>query len=287
MRILIAGGTGVLGRRIVTRLLAAGQDVVVMTRSAERAGPLRSAGAEVVEGDALDAAATARAVSDAGPDLVMHQLTDLSAADPAANARLRVIGSRNLVEAALAAGVDRMVAQSIAWCYEPGDHPAEESVALDAAASSEPRRTTVQAVATLETEAARVPHHVILRNGMLYGPDTWYSPSGATAAAATAQTLPATGDVISFVHVDDAAAAACQAVDWASGTFNIVDDEPAAGHDWVPVFCRAVGAPPPLPGDDARQPWARGATNAAALGLGWDPRWRSWREGFEAMQRSA
>lgn len=88
----------------------------------------------------------------------------------------------------------------------------------------------------------------------------------------------------SFVHVDDAAAAAVAALAWPNGAVNVCDDEPAAGHDWVPAFCRAVGAPEP-PRDDAGRPgWARGATNVLAReGRGWTPRHRTWREGFPAL----
>jgi nucleoside-diphosphate-sugar epimerase len=93
--------------------------------------------------------------------------------------------------------------------------------------------------------------------------------------------LPATADVTSFVHVDDAADAAVAALDWPTGPTNICDDEPAAGYDWVPAFCRAVDAPPPSTSDAERAGWARGADNAHARdGLKWTPRWPSWRTGF-------
>jgi nucleoside-diphosphate-sugar epimerase len=119
---------------------------------------------------------------------------------------------------------------------------------------------------------------------MLYGRDTWYAPDGLMADAARANQLPATPDVTSFLHVDDAAAAAAAALDWPTGTYNICDDEPAPGSAWVPAFCRAVDAPAPpaaaAPGTP-RAPWARGADNhRARTQRGWKPRFPTWRAGF-------
>ncbi|EXG81951.1 NAD-dependent epimerase/dehydratase family protein [Cryptosporangium arvum] len=283
MRIFLAGGTGVLGRRIVPALLEGGHDVTVLART-----PGAVVGAHAVRGDVLDAEATRLAVAEAAPDLVMHQLTDLAGGSGAANAALRVAGTRNLVDATRAAGVGRLIVQSIAWCYEPGATPASEDTPLDTgpapdgipAGTGPARRITVDAVAAMEATAREVTHAVVLRNGLFYGPGTWYWPDGSQAARARAGDLPATADVTSFVHVDDAAAAAVAALDWPPGAVNVVDDEPADGYRWTPVFCAAVGAPPPPRADAPRQGWARGATNAKARALGWSPRRTSWRDGF-------
>src|ERR1700733_10501295 len=120
MRILIAGGTGVLGRRIVPLLLGAGHGVNVLARTPVRAAPLAARGARVLQVDALDRAAVIAAVAQDAPDVIMHQLTDLAAGSSAANARLRIDATRNLADGALAAGVERIIVQSIAWCYAPG-----------------------------------------------------------------------------------------------------------------------------------------------------------------------
>jgi nucleoside-diphosphate-sugar epimerase len=141
----------------------------------------------VVAADALDAGAVAAAVRGAAPDLVMHQLTDLSGGSGAANARLRVEGTRNLVDAALAADVERMVVQSIAWCYEPGSDPADETVPLDAMSIDPARRAAVDAVVSLETQTARVPHGLVMRNGC----STVRTPG--TPPAAASERLPGPG----------------------------------------------------------------------------------------------
>src|SRR5215475_2888431 len=106
MRILVAGATGVIGRRLVPLLVRAGHDVSGTTRRPDMAGALTAMGARPVVVDAYDAAGLTEAVAAAGPDVVMHQLTDLAGEDRAANARLRIEGTANLVDAARAAGVE-------------------------------------------------------------------------------------------------------------------------------------------------------------------------------------
>ncbi|MFD4668156.1 NAD-dependent epimerase/dehydratase family protein [Lentzea sp. NPDC058450] len=277
MRVFAAGATGVIGRRVTRSLVEQGHEVVALTRSEDEAAKLKAMDAEAVIGDVFDARQLAELVAAAAPDVLMHQLTDLRGGDRTANSRVRTAGTRNLVDAGLAAGVRRIVAQSIAWAYEPGDVPAAEHLPLDSAATGE-RHDTVAGIAALESAARELPEWVVLRYGLLHGPDTWYAPGGPMVAAALGGHLPATADVTSFVHVDDAADAAVAALAWPSGPVNVCDDEPAPGHDWLPVFCARAGAPAPSTPDLPRTPWARGADNAAARALGWRPRWPTWRE---------
>jgi nucleoside-diphosphate-sugar epimerase len=277
MHVLVAGATGAVGRRIIPLLLAQGHRVTGLTRSAARAAGLRAAGVEPVAVDVVEGKALTTAVRAAMPDVVLHQLTDLAGQDRAANARLRVIGTRNLVDAALAAGARRIVAQSIAFGYQDGPGPATEDT---------PLRAGLRGVPELESAVAELPEWVVLRYGLFYGPGTWYSPEGAMAERARAGDLVADDSVTSFVHVDDAASAAVAAFSWPSGPVNVCDDEPAAGHDWVPAFCDAVGAPPPRRAA-TRDPGSRGADNRRAHSLGWTPAVPSWREGFRAFTRAA
>jgi nucleoside-diphosphate-sugar epimerase len=284
-RILVAGATGVLGRRIVPTLLALGHEVAILARDPARAAPLAALGATVLEADVLDRAATLAAVTAARPGIVQHQLTDLAGLDVEANARIREAGTRNLVDGAQAAGAARIVVQSITMAYGPGEGPATEGDALDTAAAEPARRRSAEAVAAMEAMAAELPAHVILRFGMLYGPGTWFARDGRSAQDARAGRLHATPDVASFVHVDDAAAAAVAALDWPSGPVNVVDDAPVAGTVWVPAFAAAVGAPPPAaPAAGAvRDPRARGASNAEARRRGWRPRHPTHTEGFATL----
>src|SRR6516164_1784696 len=226
MRILLAGATGVIGRRVLPLLVGQGHSVTGLVRRS------------------VDADGVRRAVRSAAPDVVMHQLTDLKGGNFQANSEMRKTGTRHLVDAALAAGVRRVVAQSIAWMYEAGEVPAAEDVPLDLGADGS-RLRTVKGVAALEAAVREAPEWVVLRYGLLYGPGTWYARDGLMAERAARGELAANGDVSSFVHADDAAGAAAAALSWPTGFVNMCDDVPAAGREWVPAFCRAVGAAEP------------------------------------------
>ncbi|MFJ3581762.1 NAD-dependent epimerase/dehydratase family protein [Streptomyces sp. NPDC090127] len=288
MRVFVAGATGAVGGLLVPMLVEAGHEVTGTSRSLAGVERIRSLGATGIQADALDAERLRHAVCAAAPEVLIHQLTDLSGADGAANGRIRREGTWNLVEAAKAAQVGRIVAQSIAWAYAPGEGPAEEAVPLDDTAA-QPRAGVVSAVRALEETAAEVETAVVLRYGLLYGPGTWYAPGGAFAAALagdrSARFLGSTlanDAVSSFVHVADAASAALAAVDWPGGPVNIVDNEPAPAHEWLPSLAGALGVP--APGRVAgRQEWERGAVNALARGRGWQPQWSTWRTGFAAQ----
>src|SRR5437764_5965245 len=127
MRVFVAGATGAIGRRLVPSRVEAGHDVTGMTRSADRADALRGAGADPVVCDALDADRVHDTVRQAGPEVVVHQLTAIPPAfnprrmaeEFAPTNRLRTEGTRNLVDAARAAGTRRIVAQSVAFAYAP------------------------------------------------------------------------------------------------------------------------------------------------------------------------
>ena len=154
MRIFLAGASGVLGRRIVPLLTAAHHHVVALTRDGDPRGELSAAGAEVVVGDVLDAARIEHLIAAARCDVVMDQLTDLRAGSSVRNAELRRDGTARLLDAADRAGVGRVIAQSIAWAYAPGEQPAVERTPLDVDAAP-PRRTTIDGVVALESRVAR------------------------------------------------------------------------------------------------------------------------------------
>lgn len=235
MRIFLAGGTGVIGSRLIPELVAAGHHVVATSRRAENLDFLDQRGAQGVVVDVYDARSLDGVVVDAAPDLVLHQLTDLSDYDTDANARLRRVGTANLVAAAEAAGVDRMFVQSIAWAYQGGDTPAAEDDPIESGS----------AVEEMENLVRRMRHATVLRYGMLYGPGTWYAPGARMAGAVTVGLVPATPAITSFVHIDDVVAATVQAIDWPDGAYNIVDDEPAPATEWLPAYADGIGAPAP------------------------------------------
>ena len=142
MRVLVAGASGVIGRPLVTQLVAAGHTVVGMTRSDRGAQALRALGAEPVVADALDAAAVEHAVRGARPEVVIEELTALprhytpeAMRDAlAASNQVRTVGGANVQAAAERAGAHRYIAQSGCYYYVPGPGLATEetSFAVDA-----------------------------------------------------------------------------------------------------------------------------------------------------------
>ena len=307
MRVFVAGATGAVGRPLVRMLVDGGHDVTALVRSDAGAAAMREAGVTPVSGDALDAGQVRQAVTEARPDAIVHQLTAIPARinprtyerDMATTNRLRTEGTRNLVDAARAAGVRRLVAQSIAFAYRPGGDGLRSEDAplwLDA---PRPFTQAVAALEELETSVTRAEglEGVVLRYGFFYGPGTSYAPDGSTADEVRRRRLPITGGgtgVFSFVHVDDAAAATVSTVEGpAAGVFNVVDDEPAPMHEWLPAYAAAVGARAPrrVPAFLARLVAGRwivqmatempGASNARARReLGLSLRYPSWRTGF-------
>ncbi|WP_199614095.1 NAD-dependent epimerase/dehydratase family protein [Paenibacillus alkalitolerans] len=281
MKIFVAGATGVIGRSLLPLLVRNGYEVYGMTRNEASKRAMKAMGAAPIVADALDRDAVFAALSKVRPEVVIHQLTSLSDYNLEDNARIRKEGTRNLVDASHSAGVRRMIAQSISWTYEPDEGPATEEVPLDVEAQ-EPRKTTVNGVLALEKAVAEMSEYVILRYGMLYGPGTWYDRNGMIAEKVRRMEMKATEGVTSFLHVEDAARAALAALEWPNGPVNVVDDEPAPGTIWLPVYASAVGAPEPeyAPGCSG---WERGASNAKARRqYGWEPVYPTWREGFES-----
>ena len=307
MRVFLAGATGVIGRRLLPRLLEAGHDVTAMTRRAERGAALRDAGAAPAVCDVFDAEELRAAVERARPEVVVHELTDLPPAlDPrkmeeqaAGNDRIRTEGTRNLVAAAVAAGAQRLVAQSIAFAYAPmgeglkrEDDPLWDDAPWPWSRSVAALRELDDAV--MGTEGI---DGLVLRYGFFYGPGTAYAPGGFFDREVRRRRFPVVGKgsgVFSFVHVDDAADATVAAVArGAPGIYNVVDDEPAPLREWLPVYADALGAKRPrrVPRFLARLVAGeyavalatdlRGASNGRAKAeLGWAPRYSSWRQGF-------
>ena len=303
MRVFIAGATGAIGRRLVPLLVQHDHHVTATTRSADKSGLLRSLGAEPVIMNGLDAAGVGEAVARARPDVIVHQMTALSGKPDlrhfdrwfASTNALRTKGTEHLIAAAQVSGVRRFIAQSYAgWPTSSArDGLSTESEPLDPHPLAE-QQESLAAIAFLERTVATAPlEGIVLRYGSLYGPGA----SESLVEIVRKRQLPIIGSgsgVWSWLHVDDADAATMAALDRGSpGVYNIVDDDPAPVSEWLPALASAVGARPPM-----RVPaWVgrivagrvpvrmmtaiRGASNQKARReLGWQPAWRSWREGF-------
>ena len=117
--ILVAGGTGFVGTKVVHALRAAELPVRVLARRPEKQDQLRSWGCEVVQGDLTDAESLKRAVE--GCATVVHLVALPPFADAGAIERVMVQGTRDLVEASKQAGVTRLVLQSALGTEEGRD----------------------------------------------------------------------------------------------------------------------------------------------------------------------
>jgi nucleoside-diphosphate-sugar epimerase len=309
MRVFVAGGTGVVGRRLVPQLVARGHQVTATTTNAAKLGLLEQLGADGVVMDGLDAASVGETVAAARPDAIVHQMTALSEAHAgkpnlrrpdrffAITTRLRREGTDHLLAAAEAAGVTSFIAQSAAifnGTAEGGWVKTEEDP-LDLGTGALARKLAegTKAINHLEATVVKAGGAAV-RYGSLYGP-------GATddqIKLVRKRLFPLVGSgtgYFSWVHLDDAASATVLAVERsATGVFNIVDDEPAPASQWLPYLAACAGAKPPrrLPKWLARllagemvvgmMTEGRGYSNAKAKReLGWQLRYPTWRQGFK------
>jgi nucleoside-diphosphate-sugar epimerase len=307
MRVFVAGATGAMGKQLVPRLIAAGHDVVGMTRTESKQAALSELGATPVVADALDPEQVAEAVGGAQPDAIVHELTSIAGMDMrhfdrdfALTNRLRTEGTDNLLSAGRAVGVRRFVAQSYtSWPYaRTGGKIKRENDPLDPTPAKE-MRESLAAIQHLEqaVTSADWTQGIVLRYGAFYGPGTSLAPGGEQYEMVRRRRIPVVGDgagVWSFIHIEDAAEATVAAVERGErGIYNVVDDEPAPVAEWLPALAEQVGAPKPwrVPRFVGRlfageagvvmMTDARGASNdKAKRTLGWEPRHASWRQGF-------
>ena len=300
MRVFVAGGTGVIGRRLVPQLVARGHQVTATTTSAGKLGLLEQLGADGTVMEGLDAAAVGEAVAAARPDAIVNEMTGLSEAHAgkpnlrkaerffAITNRLRREGIDHLLAAAEATGVSYVVAQGHASMngIRQGGWVKTEEDPLEVVEGT-------KAINHLEDVVVRAGG-AVLRYGGFYGPGA----NDDQVKLVLKRLFPLVGGgtgYVSWVHVDDAASATVLALEQkARGVFNIVDDEPAPASEWLPYLAECAGAKPPrrvptwlarlLAGDMAVgiMTEGRGFSNAKAKReLGWELRYPSWRQGFK------
>ena len=306
MRVFVAGGTGVVGRRLVPQLVARGHQVTATTTDPGKLGSLELLGADAVVMDGLDAVSVGRAVEDARPDVIVNQMTAINPAHAgkpdmkhfdrwfATTNRLRTEGTDLLLAAAEAGGVKEFFAQGSArWNgIREGGWIKTEDDPLDPLKGTA-AQGGMAAIRYLEESVIRAGG-TVLRYGGLYGP-------GATddqVELVRKRQFPLVGGgtgYSSWLHLDDAAGATVLAVEQgAKGVFNIVDDEPAPAKEWLPHLAACAGARPPLrvprwlarllAGEVAVIMMTEGrafSNDRARRELGWEPRYPSWRQGFE------
>lgn len=306
MRVMVVGASGAIGTRLLPQLTGRGHEVIGTFRSPGNAGRIKALGAQPVALDLLDPGAARRAVLETRPEAIIHEATALAGSGFsrkldktfAETNRLRTEGTDVLLAAARETGTRRFVAQSFApfrYARQGGmvkteDDPLDNDPPAGAQATNAAMAHLDQAV----TDAGGIA----LRYGGFYG-----AASDAVVRLVRRRLYPIIGDgggLTSWIHLDDAAAATVLALEHGgAGLYNIVDDEPAPAHEWLPVLADALGAKPPrhipawvvrlIAGEDAvlGATQSRGASNAKAKReLGWTLRYPSWRRGFAAAYSS-
>ena len=287
--IVITGSTGVIGRRAVRELIAAGHRVTGVTRSARGRERLESLGASAVEADVFDEASLRRAFD--GADTVINLLTHVPSADrmadPAAwaeNDRVRTEASAAIARAADAAGVQRLVQESIAFVYADGG-----DAWLDEDAPVAGGGVTTTAL-TAERNARELfgGDTVVLRFGLFMGPDSGSAQAALEAARGGASIAAGPpGAYRPTLWLDDAAAAIAAAVHVPAGTYNVADADPPTNAEIDAALAAVAGVEalrtrPPQDSPLARS--QRVSSRRLREASGWAPRMRA---GTEAWARIA
>lgn len=299
MKVFVTGATGVVGKRAVPLLVAAGHEVTAVARTPEKAAAVERAGARPVRVDLFDADGVRRAV--AGHDAVINLATHIPRSTTAMllpwawreNDRIRTQASGILVDAAMAGGVSRFVQESFAPMYpDRGDDWIDEAVPPDPARYN---RSTLDA----ERNAARFGHAggtaVVLRFAGFYGPDAAHVPDLIRFTQKGMMALPGRPEAyFSSISHDDAASATVAALGVEGGIYNVVDDEPLRRRDFFGVLAAGLGVPSPRPQPAwmARLMGSVGDLLARSVRIsnrrfressGWAPRHPSVREGWPAL----
>ena len=256
MKVLLAGASGAVGTPLTRQLIAAGHQVVGISRSRANAERLRTAGAEAVVADVMDRESLLSAVHDVRADAVMHELTALGTMkirEPmkATNA-LRTTGTAHLLAAARAVGAHRFLAQSIVFGYGYRDHGTHLITEEDPLAEPEPGPLAPAITAIRSTEdqvfSADDMEGIALRYGLFYGQDTFTRMITNVVRRRRLPVPSSGGGFATFIYLEDAAAATVAALEKgrAGQAYNIVDDEPVRWADYLDALAAELGA---------RRPW--------------------------------
>lgn len=304
MKILIAGASGVLGRRLVRRLVERGHSVVGLARSDRAVETVRSLGGIPARADLFDPEALARAAE--GADVIVHAATAIPTTDrerPDAwvmNDRIRREGTRVLTAAATMVGARRYLQQSIVWVVRtPDGSPYTEETPPN---PSPLLRSAVDGEDIAREAGSRGGFTVgVIRCGGFYAADAAHTRMLAQGLLARRLPIVGRGDAVwAWIHADDAAAAFAAAAEGsASGLWHVVDDRPSAAGDILRTFAHLLGAPAPrrIPVWLARLVAGRGAADHFTTSMRttnerfrrdfeWAPRYPTYGEGLpEVVER--
>ena len=298
-RVFVTGATGAIGQYVVPDLVAAGHEVTGLARSDDKAAQLSAQGAKAAHVSLFDAEELRDAF--AGHDVVANLATSIPRSTRrsawAENDRIRTEGSRAVVDAAIAAGVGRLVQESITFPYaDNGDGWIDENAIFDPG-------TLMTSVVEAEANTARFRAAggagVVLRFGAFYGPDNWHTDTALRMARRHIGPVMGRADgYMSWIHLADAASAVVAALVAPSGTYNVVDDEPVTKRAFVEALGEAIGSRPWLsvPGRAAKlggsltEPLARSqrvSNRRFHEVTGWSPQYPNVRDGVQTVVKEA
>jgi nucleoside-diphosphate-sugar epimerase len=308
MRVLLAGASGAVGTPLTGQLIAAGHQVVGITRSQANAERLRDAGAEAVVADVMDRENLLAAVRGVRADAVMHQLTALGTRKMREVMRgtnnLRTTGTAHLLAAARAVGAHRFLTQSVVFGYGYGDHGPHAVTEDDPLAEPAPGQfgPVIAAIRSTEEQvfAADEIEGIALRYGAFYGQDSFTRMIVNLVRKRRVPVPSSGGGFVSFIYLEDAAAATVAALEKgrAGQAYNIVDDEPVRWADYLDRLAAELGA---------RRPWRvptwmlrpvpylhtimttsmRVSNAKARRELGWAPAVPTYREGIPLVAKAS
>jgi nucleoside-diphosphate-sugar epimerase len=308
MKILLAGASGAVGTPLTRQLIAAGHEVVGISRSQANAERLRAAGAQAVVADVMDRESLLAAVREVRAEAVMHQLTALGTTKPREAMRgtnaLRTTGTAHLLAAARAVGAHRFLTQSVVFGYGYRDHGPRVITEDDpfAAPGPGPFGPVIAAIRSTEEQvfSAEEMEGIALRYGAFYGPDSFTRMIINLVRKRRLPVPSSGGGFATFIYLEDAAAATVAALEKgrAGQAYNIVDDEPVRWADYLDAFAAELGA---------RRPWRvptwmlrpipylhtlmttsmRVSNAKARRELGWAPAVSTYREGIPLVAKAS
>lgn len=245
MKVFVTGGTGAIGSHAVPALVRAGHEVTALARTPAKATLLSNQGAAPIRVSIFDRSALAKAFI--GHDAVVNLASAipptskfLQAKAWAGNERVRTEGSAAIVDAAIAAGVSRLVQESVSMLYRGrGDAWIDEDCPTDNFPMAHANHAA-EASANRFSAAGGVG--VVLRFGWFYGPGATHSEEFlALARRRICVMMGPPNGYVSSIHVADGGAAVAAALTVPTGTYNIVDDEPLTKRAYADALAAAVG----------------------------------------------
>jgi len=299
MRIFVSGATGVIGRRVVSLLIAQGYGVTAIVRNPAARPHLEQLGVKSVAVDLFDADALKRAA--AGHEVIVNLATHMPSSSWRMlmrsawrlNDRIRTEGVANLVDTALDCGIGTLVQESFALTYpDRADRWIDETTPLEPA---DYNRTVLDAEKSLARFCAAGGRGLVLRFAAFYGPDAMQMQTYISSLRRGWAALPGGPDgYVSSISHDDAAGAVVAALQAPAGAYTVVDDEPVRRAVFFGSLAQELGLKPPrfLPGWTTPLFGSVGRAMSRSLRLsnrklrnatGWAPRFPSVRDGWAEM----